>query len=273
MSGAIRLELKTEEGAHRIGVRSFLEAAQASAELLHELDQAVAEGKFEWFFTQLGIGSGIAVFAGEWTKTDEVLPPADEIERAEERIGERYVGGLAQLDHVAEWPADYSMEALQAAQRLAQVLGDGVTGIVASIAGRQAIATITERVIANVKDLIGESHVVLGSVEGIMETVSLARNQRVFRVRDAVDRKSVACTFSPAQFEDVRNALGRRVLVSGKLCYSKQGQLVAVRAVETIRVLEDRQLPSADELMGIAPDFADGLPAEIFINRMREQDG
>ncbi|MFS8531921.1 hypothetical protein [Sphaerobacter thermophilus] len=266
MPAEVRLELNTIEAERRISVRSFLSAVQASVDLLHELDRPISGGRLEWYFTELGVGSGIAVLAPEWIGADDDAVSDHEIEVAEQRVVERFVDGLAALDERAEWPESFSMDALQAALRIVDVMRDGIVSIRVST-GRTRSVELTERVIANVKDLIGERYTVLGSVEGQIETVSVARGRRYFSLRDEVEDRAIRCAFAREQFPEVRLALGRRVSVAGELAYSRVGQLVGVRSVTAIRLLDERTPPSVNEITGIAPEFTDHLPSEDFLNQ------
>jgi hypothetical protein len=263
MNAPITLHLGTREGEQSVRVRAFVEAIEATTIILRELDRTLFEGKFEWYFTKLEIGSGIAILAGSWTgeKTDGV--PPESIESASQLIATRFVEGLSTLESRVEWPSDFTLTALSAARLLVAVRGDGITSITVSTPGMTP-ASLSLQVDRHVQEILGHRYAVLGSVEGIVETISL-KGSPFFCVRERVSRKSIKCSFGRSHLPDVRNALGRHALVYGLLSYSEYGGLLSVSTVDSLTLLDEAESTPVDQILGIAPDFTDGMTSDQFI--------
>lgn len=115
------------------------------------------------------------------------------------------------------------------------------------------------------------TYTTLGSVIGTIETLSIARSQPCFRIREEVGNRSVVCSFDRDTLPAVRDAFGRRALVRGTLAYSQRGGLVRVQHVDEIMSLDANEIDSVDHLIGIAPDFTDNMPSETFLEALHNE--
>jgi hypothetical protein len=270
---AVRFQLENDDGESRIDARAFIAALQASTDLLTELGQEITGDKFQWHIVSLGIGSGIAETAGEWVISDADPLIDDPLHRAqiEKEIVSSYVDGLSTLDRGAHWPAHFTEGAIEAAGRFAGVLGDHVVSIRASVPTLNKSVIVTERVVANVKELEARSFTDVGSVEGRVVSISLARSPFYFRVRESLHGWLITCRFSLDQIDTIRELLMRRVAVRGKILYADDGRPVRVSAIQEIRKLDIDKPFDLAGFIGIAPEFTEGFASEEFINR--EWDG
>lgn len=259
MTARIQLHLFTEERG-RIDAAVFLTALDASLEILKELDATVSGGKFRWYYTHLSIGSGVSVQEGE-------LPPDQaEAEVLEQQIEGLYLEGLASFDVAARLPTAFTNRAIEASWRLVSVLSNGVSHMDITGAHVKPHFTITERAVANLKELMGRGFTDIGSIEGKLETISLAQRP-TFNVRDEVTGQSVICSFTMDRFDEVRDALGRRVLVSGEVTYHRRGEPTEVSPVDDIRLLDETEPPTVDEIRGIEPEITEGMPAGLYVRK------
>lgn len=265
MPAQIRLELLTEDRAQpRIDAESFVAALDASLEILRELDQAVSGGRFRWYYTELGIGSGVSVAEGE-------LPDLADLE-AESMLSRQletaFVSGMGEFERSPGVPAGFTPRAVEAAFRLSSVVADGVTNvrILTPALGVAAVATLTERAIANIRETTGRGFTDLGSIEGRLETISLARRP-TFNIRDEITGNSIICAFPMDRLEEVRALLNHRVLVSGEITYHRRGDPTEVSPIWELRALDEQEPPTIEDVRGIAPDITEGLPAGVYVRR------
>ena len=260
MPAEIHLELFTDEAEHRIDAESFLTALDASLEVLRELDASVTGGKFHWYYTYLEVGSGISTVAGELTEETMAAPAREDAEREIESL---YVNGFTTLAASAHMPSGFTRRAAEAALRMVAVLSDSVTQM-ATYAPDIGRVVVTERVAANLKELLGRGFTDVGAIEGKLETISLA-GRPTFNVRDEVTGQSVVCALKIERLEEVKAALGRRVLVSGEVTYSKRGEPSEVSPVEVIRLLDETEPPTVEEVRGIERDITEGKPTGRYV--------
>ena len=110
----------------------------------------------------------------------------------------------------------------------------------------------------------------IGVVEGRLEYVNIHGTQNLFRIYPSIGPKRVDCLFPSDKIEEAREALNRRVRVSGELMYPEGSDFPKTVKVESIELLPvDDELPSLMDLRGIAPDLTDDLSSEEFVRSLR----
>ncbi len=113
----------------------------------------------------------------------------------------------------------------------------------------------------------------IGEIEGRLQYTSIHGDRNAFRIYPAVGRGSVACLFPPDKLEDARNALDRRIRVSGKLTYPAGSDFPKSIRVDSIKRLpSDDELPGLMDLRGIAPNLTGNLSSEEFVRGLRNAD-
>lgn len=266
----VRVHLETEAGERRISVDAFIRAVQDSEIILSELDRSLAGGKLHWYFTDLRIGSGHAALAGEWeaSQDDRVLFDAEYRRSLEIEIPSRFVDGLASLESGAgSWPKDFSERAVEAADRLARLVNGYVKEVRISAPELSKSVRITERISAAVRELQSRQYTDMGSIEGIVQSISAANHPYRFSIRDPLTGRLVQCNFNLDRIDEVRQSLLRRVSVRGQIRYTEDGIPVRLTGLESIEVIEPRGDFDVASLIGIAPDFTEGLPPEEYLRR------
>jgi hypothetical protein len=109
---------------------------------------------------------------------------------------------------------------------------------------------------------------VWGALEGSIDLVSL-RGKPKFGLFERLERRPVTCLAPPDVVEVARDALGRRVLVTGMLSLNAQDQVVSISA-ESIEVLpEDSQLPRVAQFAGRFPDHLGGHDPVEYVRELR----
>lgn len=109
-----------------------------------------------------------------------------------------------------------------------------------------------------------------GAVEGRLEMVSLHPGRRRFHICHDLTGKAVPCSLPPELEPAVKASLGRRVIVSGVVSYGEKGHPLSVRS-ERLRILrEDGELPSPEDLLGLAPDLTGDKSTEEYIGMLRD---
>ena len=119
---------------------------------------------------------------------------------------------------------------------------------------------VSQRISVNIDELINKSYLSEGSVEGVIEMVTVHDNS-YFRVYDAIQGWGVPCYFRQESLDEVRNALGKRVSITGRLRNDRLGKPESVQ-VSGIRILGLERLPTPSEIRGIAKGMTGGLKAE-----------
>ena len=111
----------------------------------------------------------------------------------------------------------------------------------------------------------------IGVVEGRLEYVNIHGNRNLFRIYSVMEPERMDCFFPPDKIEEAREALDRKIRVSGELTYPEGSDFPKAVKVETIELLpEDDELPSLMDLRGIAPDLTGSLSSEEFVRNLRD---
>lgn len=226
-----------------IPVATFVEAARRLCAILTEVDASISgRHSLEWGIA--GLRSSSAVL--------EAMPRVlqDDYPDNSPEVISAVVSGMRQIDKQATRPKHFSDEALEDAKHLAAVLNDHVerVDLRAVVRGRPPVtASVTQRVAANVNELIGPRYTALGSIEGTMELVSI-HGTVYFNIYDLLTRRKVRCVCDMDVLHDLIGSLGKRLLVYGEIRFTAAGLPVSIR-VEKVRILRERsELPQPSDL-------------------------
>lgn len=80
----------------------------------------------------------------------------------------------------------------------------------------------------------------------------------------------MCCSFPDDLVEEVRAALGERVVAAGRVDRNALGQPVDVR-LQSLYVLRDDGAPSVDDLVGIAPGLTGGVDSVEYVAAQRRR--
>ena len=241
----------------------FLDAMGRSLEILRHLHASIAMRRrptLRWAISHMHIGSPAVM-------TLKALPPTTGKDVSQD-VANRYVDGLDLLARGERLPDFFSEDALNATKRLADLTRGNERVIIVSTALRSV--QVSQRISVNVDEMVNRSYVSNGSVEGVMEMVTLHENT-YFRIYDAIQGWGVPCYFRRESIDDVRNAFGKRVSITGRLRSDRLGKPEDMQ-VSDIRILGLEPLPTPSEVRGIATGMPGGLKAEEYLRRVRRDD-
>lgn len=219
---------------------------QKTNAFLSELDQCVSGGKtLDWDAGDLQSGS--AQFAAIPRLVD---PDADD---HTDQILLRFQDGLPTLETSAERPQGYSDLALQRAKELTTVLDDSVTKLTYAVSRNGDVTgplPLTQRVAANVDDILGSARVSLGSVEGTVEILSGI--SEYFTIVDRITGRKIRCECDRATLADLAaNHWEKNVVVTGEITEDRSGHPKTMK-VRRYRPLKDQKdLPQPEDLLGL----------------------
>lgn len=143
----------------------------------------------------------------------------------------------------------------------------------ASVANGAGKVVISRKVVDYIEEFREiESTEEFGAVEGNLDGINIHGAFQCHVYTDLGGHK-VAVEFGEGELARVKEALGSRVAVRGTITISKQGRPLRVQDATIHRFPSDEDLPSNDEMMGIAPDITGGIPVDKYIRILREGDG
>lgn len=257
------LDVRVDGAPGAISARAFLEVLRASLDLLGQLERAEhvrAKASGDWLIAELGNSSALATLH---------RPDAPELQSPR-----RLVEGIAALRWQQELPAYFSTDVAEGLARIGkQVRRQGVTGVsfgLPSIDGALARREqLSDDVVANALASVQDSDRALGSVAGVLDVINLRRGAHVISLYDVEARRAVRCRFRDELFETLRAALGRRVRAFGEVTRNPRGQILRVDVDRVELLPEPRDVPSVDDLVGIAPWYTGEQSTDNFLRSVR----
>ena len=261
---ATEITIKVESNTPDTPVQPFVDAILSTLHVLRDLDSTISmrrRATLRWTLGKLSYGSPATI-------TMVGFPPAEGRDVGPD-VARRYIDGLRLLSVGKELPDFFSESALQAAKRLAQLTRDNARSI--TITSSERSIQVTQRIGVNIDDLMNRSYASEGTVEGVVEMATL-HERTYFRIYDAIHGWGIPCYFATEMLDDVRDALGRRVIASGSLRSDHLGKPSSMRVNAIRRLRDDDELPSPKEIRGIAKGMTEGRKAEDYLREIRGDD-
>lgn len=111
-----------------------------------------------------------------------------------------------------------------------------------------------------------------GALAGILDTVGVGHRRNILRVRifDRQTERAVSGSAAPGLAEVLREYWNHRVMVGGVITRNAQGQPIRIEIKEIERLPEDdRGMPNPHKLLGIAPDWLNGMTVDEYMRGVR----
>lgn len=254
------VRIKLEGEPKTIPLRVFLAAIDNELKILNDLDTAISgepDGTLDWYITEMRVGSLEMVMESRPQPTYRDVGP--EVSRA-------IVASIEEIQRRGATPPYLSHTGMQCVKNLLATVGkDKASGLVLASPSENVEIAVTAKASENVKQLLPVRYHSLGSVEGKIEMINIHGGSR-FVVYDSKTRRAITCKFDSSVWMDaVKDALGRRVNISGMVHANTRGEPLHVN-IDDIRILRNKEeLPSIDDIAGIDPDFTSDLSTKDYI--------
>jgi hypothetical protein len=195
---------------------------------------------------------------------------------AEEAV-RAYLQGLRILDSEQppeEPPPLFDEHILRSTRHLVSVLRRNTARIIFSSPEFGSI-TATQRISLNIDELIGVKFKAMGTLEGMLETLSAKgapKEKLKCSIVDPVTKYRTACYVPLRQLDEAKDAFPMgRVAVYGEIRYGKTGRPLSIDVTDKIRRLRSSsELPQPNDLKGI--DITGGVESSEHIRRLRDSD-
>jgi len=234
-----------------IVLSEFSQALKNFDQLINQLSKEVGNAKFDWSIEELYSGSAIATFRGIFEDEKVIGSVID----AYEEVGEALQNGK---------DIPYSSLVRNYAYEITGLINGRINSVRFETEEKDFIISQKSSTEFE-KPIIRYS---LGSVKGEIQTLS-KRKQLFFTLWDSLFDKPVNCYFQRDQEERMRDAWGKRAVISGKIGRQSQtGKPVVVRDVTEIRTLEPANFGDYTKAKGILHWEDEELP-ENAIRRLR----
>ena len=260
MNAKLDVRVDGEPGA--ISARAFLHVLTSSLDLLEQLERAEhlqAKATGDWLIAELKNSSAAATLH---------RPDAPDLQTPR-----RLVEGIAALREQQELPAYFSPDVAKGLAKIGkQVRRQGVTGVSFGLPATDGVQArheqLSDLVVTNALVSVQDAERALGSVAGVLDVINLRRGAHVVSLYDSDARRAVRCRFPDELFEVLRAALGQRVRALGQVTRNQRGQILRVD-IDRVEVLTEPDVPSVDDLAGIAPWYTGEQSTDDFLRSVR----
>lgn len=258
MASLVRIELLPRESL--VDAWSYTELLRAILALFRETDASLAKeaGKtghsLRWLLSSLRSSNPTMELLAESIFEDIDLS-SQVISRSQE--------SLVLLQERPVRPDWLPYAVLERCQEIGDLIRrDSVSEI--AVSSNERSVQVTERLDANVREIMGQKIEVMGSLEGELAMVTL-RGRPYFNVYSLATGKATRCYFSDELREHVRYALGSIVIVKGLIRSFAHEEGQEVHDITEMTVVQEESLPTVDDARGIFPNLTGGLPSEQYL--------
>jgi hypothetical protein len=197
-----------------------------------------------------------------WLAVEGIVVPADG--QTGREVVRTAIDGIAAIEQGEIVRDVLSCASLERLDSLARLVGDGAAGLV--IRGPEREIALTLDGAHRVRSLLGQRFHSFGSVEGTIDSVSIAQTGPRFTLVHRLDGDAIDCRCDEELSAQANAALGARVRVSGTIARRLDGRIETIDVAE-IRVLRGQdELPQVTEIRGLlaaasAPALSGSGPA------------
>ena len=154
-------------------------------------------------------------------------------------------------------------------RNLALPVGEKISA--ASVKADRDVVDLTEEFAKTIELSLAGEEWASGSIEGVLEQINIYDGANVFIIYPEIGPTKVQCHFGSALIDKAISAVGERVSVSGTFKYKPEENFPYVVDVDDIDIYpRDDELPTFDDLRGIAPDATGDELSEDFIAVRRD---
>ncbi len=170
----------------------------------------------------------------------------------QEKVFSLIGSGIDTLNKEAKIPPSYNERVLTYLQNLAAIPDihkNGLERIDILIDAKRH--SLSKQVVANIDTLLGIKNKALGSIEGILHTIS-DRRGKIFVVYESLTDRGIRCYIDDDKIMDEAiEAFGKRVYVYGNISYDNIGNPKTIKVKELGVFKNNKDLPNAFDVCGI----------------------
>ncbi len=239
-----------------VPLKQFSEAMLHLNELIILLSKEVGENaQIEWQIEELEAGSATATVVGIYQ---------------DDYVVEKIVGAYETIGRALEKdePIPYSQMIVKETKAITGIINEKISSV-EFFTNNYSSSLITTHGVGIVKTKDKES---LGSVRGLVETLSRRQSLR-FIVYDDLFDKAVKCCFKETQVDMIRDIWDKRVVVTGSIIHDiSSGRPILIKEIQDIKVLPVDTEGVFLKSRGKIPWETGDEPSEKTIRRLRDEE-
>jgi hypothetical protein len=239
----IDADLTLEIDGHNVTPDKFMRGVRAFFGLVREVTRDLVEPQqFVHWVVQVKSGSNLVGLAPQQFN----VPPT-----VLDNIYEKIEDGIGIIENEAKEPDGFPEGALRYIRELASVVGtDETDDTKVRVWTKKRPALVTHRTVAHVAVLLSEHYEDFGTIEGRIHVISDQGALHVF-VTEPVWNRRIRCYFDEEMLPVFLGAFRKRVEVTGRIKYRRDGKPISIDATTLSEFPESKDLPSFREMRGI----------------------
>lgn len=257
----ISLEGMQDDDGH-VRLPAFLTQLQNLSAAISKIDKGITDGESSTYLRVVGLSHS--------SPATVVLEACRHYKRPDVRAS--VVKSLSNtIEHIyaGTTPDDVDYEVLEDLRNLAFPVGKRISSI--RIAANDSQHELNQQFVEKVNAILAVEDICEGDIEGRLEQINIHDNANVFVIYPDFGPKKVKCYFPNKLLDLAVSAVNRRVSVSGTLRFRPNAAYpYAVNVVEIEPHPPESELPSFDDIRGLAPNILEGIPSEAFIRKLRD---
>ena len=250
----------SSDGGH-VRLDAFLTALEKLRSTLIKLDALGSDGKPSSYFTIVGLSHNSPA-----TVEIEARPLQGRRDVTSALLS-RFGSAIKEIS-AGRVPEYLDYKTLADLREIASPVGSSIAS--ARISVGNEYVEMTKQFAKQIEVVMAEEETCFGSVDGMLEQINVHADANTFTIYPEFGAKSISCHFPKDQQEKAVSAIKRRVSVSGNMHYRKNAPFphhIDVDHLEIYALPDD--LPSLDDLRGLAPNATGGLASEDFVRELR----
>jgi hypothetical protein len=133
-------------------------------------------------------------------------------------------------------------------------------------------ATVDKKFKEKLEIILGPDEITYGAISGRLEYVNVHR-KRNFRLYPLIGPRWIRGRFTEDLLPEVRKGLDRHVTVFGKLLFKSWDKHPYAIVAQNIDVHEsDSELPTFNDVKGIAPDLTGDVRSSDWVRKIRDEE-
>ncbi len=252
--------LSNDDGDVRL--HDFLNELQIFSGALNKFDRLVSNGERASYFRIVDMSheSPAAVVVEPWTISGKPDTRSS--------LVTRFVDAVESINN-GDVPEDLDPSLLEELRELAAPVGKKLKAVTIRTADRglelsQKFAKQIELALSGVEECTN-------TIEGMLEQINIHGGANVFHIYPRFGPMKVQCHFPKSLLDTAISAVNCEVAISGLAKYKPNASFPHEISVDEIDIYPpENELPTLDDLRGLAPEATDRLPAEDFIGKQRD---
>jgi hypothetical protein len=254
-----------------ISAQVFHQKVGAFLDVLRGIDRNVSEdletpteASVKWVLESIRSGSPVVM-------TLRAIPLAADVP---EVLGERIIAataaGLKEIESkvpLPDLPSYFTFPVLEKLHTLTHPARDGLTGI--TISTPEQSIPLSKQTDANLERFLRPVFEHTGSVEGVLQMVSVAGGTPRFTIRDRLSGRVIRCPVPRERLPDVLQVFGRRVSVFGRVRTNERGDVLSIHMQTVEAFPPDDGLPGIRQVAG-AFDLTNGRSIQEHRERLHD---